>query len=522
MKKTCLQGQQTMEINEFENEDAAAAIPPLTADDIFGKRAECRVSSVESPIIEDRQQPPVVDDPSVQSFPLEAMPLKLADIIEDAASSFACPHDFLGVPMLVAAAAAIGSTRELQIKPGWREGSRLFAAIVARPGTNKSAPLRFAVSPLHAIQERLEKENDARATDYDDECLKFDARLVAWKRQAEKGPMVAPPRKPEMPARRQIVTTDATMEALALLLRNNPRGLLLAHDELSGWVRAMDQYRAGGKGNDRQQWLSLWSGEPIIINRKLGGTISVPKPTISVVGSIQPAVLRELQGARKCDDGFVDRVLFAYPDPLPARWSAGRNEQTDRAYRTLFDLFWDLPVGAEPIVLEMTPDGHAAFVVAFTVICGELNRGDLSDALRGPWAKFGAYLGRLALVIHMLRWTCGDRVDSMLVDGDSVRAAATLIGYFKSHARRAHGQLQQQAQKTNVLSENEKIERAVARIEKEFGSILVRDFQRSRVAGIDNKDDALSLLRDLERRGRGSFSEDGRRFTLNEPLPSAA
>ena len=54
------------------------------------------------------------------------------------------------------------------------------------------------------------------------------------------------------------VVEDATVEALYSVLEENPRGVLDIEDELSGWVRRMDQYK-GGKGADRQFFLGVWS-----------------------------------------------------------------------------------------------------------------------------------------------------------------------------------------------------------------------------------------------------------------------
>lgn len=45
----------------------------------------------------------------------------------------------------------------------------------------------------------------------------------------------------------------------------------------------------------------------------------VPRPFVGLTGSIQPGVLSELKNYR--EDGLLDRFLFAYPDPMPSRWS---------------------------------------------------------------------------------------------------------------------------------------------------------------------------------------------------------
>jgi len=76
----------------------------------------------------------------------------------------------------------------------------------------------------------------------------------------------------------------------------------------------MDQYRAR-KGADQQFWLSNWSGERIIVDRKSGehGPIIVPSPFINVVGGLTPDFLSELGDQRGRQEGFLDRILFAFP-----------------------------------------------------------------------------------------------------------------------------------------------------------------------------------------------------------------
>ena len=70
-----------------------------------------------------------------------------------------------------------------------------------------------------------------------------------------------------MPAYHQLYCTDATIEALAQALEQNPRGVLFLRDELAAWAKGMNQYK-GGKGADREHWLSFWNGSPVLINRK--------------------------------------------------------------------------------------------------------------------------------------------------------------------------------------------------------------------------------------------------------------
>src|SRR5207244_3938172 len=99
------------------------------------------------------------------------------------------------------------------------------------------------------------------------------------------------------------------------------RGVAAIFDELVGWIAAMDAYR-GGKGGDRQKFLSFWSRTLVKINRKTAaGPIIIPRPCLTVVGGVQPDLLGELKDAADRQDGFLDRIVWAYPDPVPDRWT---------------------------------------------------------------------------------------------------------------------------------------------------------------------------------------------------------
>src|SRR5262249_15696676 len=90
-------------------------------------------------------------------------------------------------------------------------------------------------------------------------------------------------------------------------------------DELMAWVSSLNQYKAG-KGSDRQFWLAAWAGEPLSIDRKIqaGVPILVPHPFLGVIGGLPPELLTRFKDERGAADGFLDRLLFAFPSETPA------------------------------------------------------------------------------------------------------------------------------------------------------------------------------------------------------------
>ena len=146
--------------------------------------------------------------------------------------------------------------------------------------------------------------------------------MERWKLDAAglpKGSKPPPPPKP-----RRIDIDDATMEVLPIILADNPRGLIMIRDELSAFILGMNQFK-GGKGNDRSNALKIWSGDRIVkdrVNHENNEPIRCPHPALSIVGGLTPDMLGELADPRGRADGFIDRFLLAYPDPLPvADWS---------------------------------------------------------------------------------------------------------------------------------------------------------------------------------------------------------
>src|SRR5262249_21253109 len=88
-----------------------------------------------------------------------------------------------------------------------------------------------------------------------------------------------------------------------------------------------------------------------------------------------------------------------------------------------------------PRLLRLTKEGRGAWQRFTDDLAHEMNADDFPEHLHGPWAKMRGYGGRLALIVHLIRWACGDVKDED-VDGLSMDSASALIGYFKAHTKR--------------------------------------------------------------------------------------
>jgi hypothetical protein len=438
--------------------------------------------------------------PAVEPFPVEVLPGVLADFVRAGAEALGCPPDYLAVPMLVLAGAAIGTARCVEAKESWRELPSLFACIVGGPGSGKSPALKVVAAPV----ERRQRELQAR---YERERKGYEAglrRRKAAKKTQEKsrapsdtsgasdtsragesrpGHRDADPDPgrcrdagpdPREPVMERVVTSDATVESLSPILANNPRGIALVRDELAAWVRSFNMYR-GGRGNDRQYFLSVWSGQPIVIDRKnVPHPLIIERPFLGIAGGLVPDMLPELADEQGCNDGFLDRILFSWPDhPGCAPWSeATIPPDLERAWEGALAYLWGLRPsapgerGAEPQVVKMTASAKEVWVAFYNEEAAALSAPDCLPASRGVRVKLFCYCLRLALILHELRLAAGEESDEAVGEG-SMRGAVALAGYFLSHAERCYAAMVKPEE--GAEADNQDLLRAAAQVAKDNG-----------------------------------------------------
>jgi Protein of unknown function (DUF3987) len=462
----------------------------------------------------DASEPPVTTPTSipVRPFPVEVFPEAIATLITQGAAALPCAPDLIGVPMLAVLGTAIGTSYAVQMKQGWTEGPRVHSGVIAPPGDKKSPAEKLATRPLHVLQAKHGQDFEAQQVQHDLAMLVYEVQLADWRSKRRKkadsqqpeGTEQPPPPKPDAPAMTQLLTVDATVEALASILSSNPRGVLMERDELTGWVLSMNQYK-GGKGADRQMWLSFWNGASVVINRKgRPDPLVLSNPFVCVTGGLTPDCLGDLVDGRGREDGFLPRILLAYPDPVPLTYThATVTPEAQRAYEDLIKKL--LALGQETpthtTVATFIPEGRAALITFLNELYDRCNSVDCPAYLRHVIAKLEAYTGRLALTLQLCRYVSGDsRTDN--IEPESVRAAAELIRYFLSHAERIYPRLR-------TTEQDKQVEAAVSWIEAHGRTVSARDLQRYKVAGVKSSTEAKTLLRRLEDRGFGRVEEHG-------------
>jgi len=437
-------------------------------------------------------------------FPLEALPQPIAGFVDSAARAIGCDPSFVALPLLAGLASAVGNTRRIQLKMGWTEPSIVWAANVADSGTLKSPALELALRPIRKRQHSAMRVYTEEMKRFQDELLHWEKNMAAWKRSQDGDD---PPAKPVEPKADRCWCDDTTMEALAVLLLQNWRGLLLVRDELSGWLRSFDRY-SQGKGADAAKWLEMFGGRSMMVDRKssLSKTIYVPRAAVSVVGSIQPEILRRALGVEHRENGLAARLLLACPPRQPKCWTeADITPDMENRIEAVFDKLYSLePMideegEAQPVIVPLSVDGKAAWVDFYNEHAQE--QAELTGDLAAAWSKLECYAARLALVIHFVRCAAGDSslATGSQIDATSVKAGVQLSQWFGNEARRVYAIL-------GESDEQRDQRRLIELIQRKGGSVTVRDLMRS-ARMFPDADVAKQTLDELDKAGYGHWED---------------
>jgi hypothetical protein len=457
-----------------------------------------------------------------QPFPVNLLPQPLRQFVVEGARATGCDVVNIALPSLAALAAGIGNTRRLSLKPNWKVPPILWTVLVGESGTQKSTGYHLAIRPVERLQERAIAEYKTLRQQYEE-------RLERWERERKRSqqrPSALVAEKPEAPVLPRHIVGDTTVEALAPMLQDNPRGALLARDELRGWLGSFDRYAGGSKGKaDEAHWLSMYNGSSVIVDRKTAqaGPIFVPRASISITGGIQPGTLRRALGNEHRESGLAARLLMAFPPRQRKEWTedAIRPEVLE-AYAGLFDQLLTLQMttgegeAARPVDMVLTAEAKEVFVRYFNMHNAEALA--LSGDLASAWSKLEETAARLALVLELVTWAASGRSQPPeAVGAESMEMAVGLVGWFKVETRRIYASL--------LTDETEETptarEQLIGFLRRRGGEATAREVRQGcrqlREAG-----KAEAALEDLARDGQGAWlppepgpGQPTRRFRLS-------
>lgn len=341
---------------------------------------------------EERNKPKTV-------FPVDAFPDQIRTILNTYYDCYKLPIDYHALSVLAAVSVAIGNSYAARYKRGQVYPCILYATVVGFPSSGKSPGIEFGLAPIEKMERKFREEHAQK--------------MEEWKEQCFKNRLTNNP-DPEQPESRDIIIKDATMEAINTVMMKNPHGLLLYQDELKAWINNMNTYR---KGSDLEAYLSIWSGKSVKISRVGKDAIWVPYPFITVIGGIQPGVLHELATGGKADNGFLARILFAYPDDMncPPETDQEPDEMINDLYNGIISFIMKLPhkieqeehktAKVERIEIPLSEAAKARYIEFLNEYSDNMNESE-DEAIKGILGKLKQYCLRISLILEMLELAC--------------------------------------------------------------------------------------------------------------------
>lgn len=392
--------------------------------------------------------------PPVQAFDARFIPHSFRLLIEDVSRRMQIPQDYAAAIAVVALAGCVGrraSIRPKALDHSWRVTPNLWGANIAPPGYMKSPVLRSVTLPLAHIEESWAAENEQAYEMYETEKKVLELKWQAWREESKKSikkggnAKAAPENSIKPPAQKRLILTDSTFEKLHEILSDNPAGVIVIRDELTGWLAQLDKQ---GREGERAFYLQGWNGDGGFNIDRIGrGSIRVAAVCISLFGNIQPSRLRSYLSPALAggpgDDGLFQRFqIMVWPDP-PAKWTlvdCAPNDTALAVAEKVFNVLSKLSI-EEPVDARFAPDAQKLFFEWWTELEGKI-RGEsgLHPAMLAHLSKFRSLMPSLALLFALADLAAIDVpiAAGMTVGLDHARQAAAYCGYLESHARRVY------------------------------------------------------------------------------------
>ena len=306
--------------------------------------------------------------PSVPHLSADMLPAPLATYCADVCDRSGLPLEAVAAPLIVTLGAAVG--RRVGLKPDRKSDflvvGNLWGAVIANPGMMKTDAIGAATLPLRRCEDRARQEDAGREAAAAPRRQVIEAEIdgirAEIKRLARAGKPVDGPaarltaKQGELAALQvrptRYTTSDATVEKIGLILSDNPTGLLLLRDELTGWLHGLDR---AGRESERAFYLEAWNGlGGFNVDRVGRGSLHIPGLALSLLGSLQPGPLAKLvedaTSGRAGADGLLQRFQCVVVVDELSEWQPAEHWPDKGARSAVCDLF-DRLVTLDPSML---------------------------------------------------------------------------------------------------------------------------------------------------------------------------
>jgi hypothetical protein len=373
----------------------------------------------------------IVINKSDLEFPIDIFPKPIQSYILECSETLDSSIDYMGCSLLWMISLSIGNAMQIEVKKGWRELATIWVAIVGKAGIGKTPSISNIIFPI-------EKINNREIANFIKEYEKYEFYSNLSKKEQEEYPEVMKPTK------KQFIANDITIEALVDLHQQNDISVGVFKDELAGWFKDMNKYKAG---SDLEFWLSTWSGKSVNLNRMTRAGSFVAKPLIPVLGGIQPTIFNSFYTDDNKDNGFMDRMLLSFPELAIEQYNDREmDSNTIQWYSDTIIAFFeavkhrmikrDEDGNIEPKIVRFGAEAKIEWKRIFNEITNIQNSNEENEYMKSMLPKQKSYIPRFALLLHTFNAIGLDSYNFEEISKDSILKAEKLSKYFIAMAKK--------------------------------------------------------------------------------------
>lgn len=381
------------------------------------------------------------------------------------------PPDFAAAAAVVVAGALLG--RKVGVRPkrndDWAVIPNLWGGLVGLPASMKTPTLNQVLKPVKRLAAEARGRHQEALKEHELDMMVVAAEKAALKKQLEstakkvvsssasRGDLdkvkaeIENLEEPDPPTPRRYTTNDTSIEKMAELLVDNPDGLLLYRDELTGWLRSLDK---AGHEAARAFYLEAWNGDGSHEVDRIGrGSLFVKAVCVAVLGGIQPGPLSSyVEGAfaeGESADGLLQRLqVLVYPDrgdfdPTDLAPDLGARGRAYEVFKKLAEFDVEAFVGGIPEeeeipCLNFDDEAQEVFNEWRAAFEGEVVTGDYPAAIESHFMKYRSLFASLALVFEAIDFVDGVKGAGAAISKRNATRAYVWCEYLKLHAIRIY------------------------------------------------------------------------------------
>jgi len=409
----------------------------------------------------------------VPDFHVDNLPECAWDYVADVQETIRCPLDYPAISVLESLSCVVGAGVAMRpnLKASFSVVPNLWGLVIGGASYKKTPGTMTVFNVIKAFEKEARKKYEKDLKKYEAQMRQYKMRLEGLEqivkvltKEAEKDDHKKPElermqqrldelEEPEKPKQKRFKVNNVTTKRLIELMNENPRGVFVYRDEMTGLIGTWEDPR---NGEDRDFALVAWNGSGEHSDDTISrGNVSAENCCLSLFGGVHPHKMRELvkQTIRNGSDGLLARFqMMVYPDR--AKWKRRDEFENVEAKNRFIGVLRELiqtdfvEFGAVAVengrpYFQFTPEAY----LLWDEWLDNLHEVKLSGKqesytlIEEHLAKYPSLMASLAVLIHL-----ADMADlkqqgkphSSSVSVGATQKAIALCDYFEEHARRVY------------------------------------------------------------------------------------